>query len=320
MLDPNLAICGRGETRLRFYLDVERFPSDLIKELENINEDFIALHKDSHLSEESLYVKVQISQIMRDYIIRDGIPLDYDLPVDVDLTIEDIVSICGSVCYATGIKDIDILKVVQDARATAYDKKYAERTYQDDGRGLGDYWKNSIRSILSEMGVVDYTKNRLVVVGIGNGLEGDELYAQCEKMIAVDIGEKSLENATKILPNCSMVRAPAENLQGIKSGSQDIYISLRTYQSTYYDRELSLREAYRVVRRGGIVVISVANCFLEQGALIPGLLIPGTQIVDRNLGFVIANKKRSKMSLLNFEEIGMCTSLDEIYVFGRRGK
>lgn len=320
MLDPNPVICGRGETRLRFYINVERFPSYLVKELEAINDDFIALHKDSHLTEESLYVKVQISHIMRDYIVRKGIPIDEDLPVNVDLTIEDIVSICESTCGINGINDLDIYKIVQDARAVAYDKKYAERTYQDDGRGIGDYWEKSVKSILSEMGANDYSNRRLIVVGIGNGIEGKSLYNQCEKIIAVDIGAKSLENAKKILPKCDMINASSENLHGIPSGSQDIYISLRTYQSTYFDRDASLREAYRVVRRGGIVLISVANGFLEQGSIIPGLLIPGTQIVDQNLGFKIANKIRSKMSLLNFEEIGMCTSLDEIYVFGRRGR
>ncbi len=106
----------------------------------------------------------------------------------------------------------------------------------------------------------------------------------------------------------------------IRSGSQDIYISLRTFQSTYFDRPAALREAYRVVRQGGIVLVSVANGFLEQGSIIPGLVIPGTAVVDRDLGFEIANQIRMRMSLLRFEEIGLRTSLDEIYIYGRRGR
>jgi len=320
MLDPNPAICGRGETRLRFYMDVDRFPSYLIREIENINQDFVELHKSAHLSEESLYVRTQIQHIIRDYLVRQGVPIDGDLPIDVDITSVDISRICETNCFFTGKKDIDIDKLVQEARAEAFDKKYADRTYEDDGRGLGDYWKNSVRSILAEMGASDFPKRKIIVVGIGNGLEGKELYANCEKLTAVDIGERSLERAAKILPRAAMIKAPAENLCKIPTGSQDIYISLRTYQSTYFDRNAALREAYRVVRQGGIVLLSIANGFLEQGSIIPGLLIPGTAVVNRNLGFQIADQVRSRMSLLKFEEIGERTSLDEIYVYGRRGR
>ncbi len=320
MLDPNPAICGRGETRLRVHVEVERFPSNLIKEIEIINSDFMELHKDAYLSEKSLYVRMQIHKIMREHLVRGGVPVDDELPVDVDITTDDIIRICESNCIYAGRADIDVHKLVLEARAEAFDKKYADRTYEDDGRGFGDYWRNSVRSILEEMGAPDFPKRRTMVVGIGNGLEGEKLYITCERLIAVDIGEKSLKKAAKALPNASIVRAPAEDLREIASSSQDIYISLRTYQSTYFDRNSALREAYRVVRQGGIVLISVANGFLEQGSMIPGLLIPGTTVVDRNLGFWIANQIRNRMSLLNFEEIGMRTSLDEIYVYGRRGR
>lgn len=320
MLDPNPAICGRGETRLRFDLDVERFPLEIIREIESINGDFIEAHKKEHLSERSLYVKMQIHQIMGDYLVRQGFPLDADLPIDVDLTIDDIYEICNSASVSSAKTGKDVYEIVLEARAEAFDKKYADRTYDDDGRGLGDYWKKSIRRILEEMGARNLDDRRIIVVGIGNGLEGVDLYSNCMNLIAIDIGKRSLEQAQSVLPNATMLRAPAENLEDIKSNSQDIYISLRTYQSTYFDRNAAIREAYRIVRQGGVVILSVANGFLEQGSLIQGLLIPGTSVVDRNLGFHIANQIRSRMALLNFEEIGMCTSLDEIYIFGRRGK
>jgi pyrimidine deaminase RibD-like protein/SAM-dependent methyltransferase len=320
MLDPNVAICGRGETRLRYCIEVERFPSDLVRQIEAINEEFVNLHRDSHLSEASLYVKMQIQQIMRDYLVRSGIPLDDELPVGVDLNTSDISRICEATCTAGGVEVMGIIDLVEKARAEAFDKKYADRTYDDDGRGLGDHWKHMIRSILADMGAADFPKRRVLVVGIGNGLEGRELYADCTRLTAVDIGERSLERARKILPKATLCRAAAENLGMIRSTSQDIYISLRTFQSTYFDRNAALREAYRVVRQGGIVLISVANGFLEQGSIIPGLLIPGTAVVDRNLGFEIAGQIRTRMSLLRFEEIGLCTSLDEIYIYGRRGR
>ncbi len=320
MLDPNPAICGRGETRLRFSVDVERFPLELVREIEKMNEDFIALHKKAHLSEESLYVRMQIQQIMRSHLERAGLPLEDDLPVGVDLTTSDISTICQACGAAAGKTADEIYTLVHRARAEAFDKKYADRTYDDDGRGLGDYWKNSVRSILGQMDAADLTNKRIVVVGIGNGLEGEALYGSCEEVVAVDIGKRSLERAKKAFPAATLLEASAENLEKIPNGSQDIYISLRTYQSTYFDRSAALREAYRVVRQGGIVLISVANGFLESGSMIPGLVIPGTSVVDRDLGFDIASQIRSRMSLMKFEEIGLGTSLDEIYVYGRRGR
>ncbi|MHC4328099.1 MAG: methyltransferase domain-containing protein [Planctomycetota bacterium] len=320
MLDANPAICGRGETRLRYYTEVERFPSELEEVIRDMNKEFVEHHKEAHLSEQSMYVTTQIHEIMRDYLVRRGLKLDDELPVGVDLTTADIMRICEAGLTSGENNDLDVCKEVEDARAEAFDKKYAERTYDNDGRGLGDYWKDSVLTILKEMEVVDFTKRRVVVVGIGNGLEGKDLYAHCENMLAVDIGEKSLEQAKKVLPKAKMQKACAEKLLGVESASQDIYISLRTYQSSYFDRNAALRQAYRVVRQGGIVLVSVANGFLEQGSMIPGLLIPGTAIVDRNLGFHIADQVRSRMSLLRFEEIGMRTSVDEIYVYGRRAR
>lgn len=320
MLDPNPVICGRGETRLRFQIDVERFPLEFVKEIEHMNIEFVELHKKAHLSDESMYVTTQINEIMHDFLIRNGLKLDDTFPVGVDLTTADITHICKA-SFPLGKGDnVDVGKLVEEARAVAFDKKYAERTYEDDGRGLGDYWKHSVRSILAEMGATDFAKRRLVVVGIGNGLEGEDLYATCENLVAIDIGERSLNQVEKVLPKASISKACAENLVAIPSSSQDIYISLRTYQSSYFDRNAALREAYRVVRQGGIVLISVANGFLDQGSIIPGLLIPGTRVVDRNLGFQIADQVRSRMSLLRFEDVGMRTSIDEIYVYGRRAR
>jgi pyrimidine deaminase RibD-like protein/SAM-dependent methyltransferase len=320
MLDPNPAICGRGETRLRYDIGVERFPSALVKEIEAINKEFIELHKDAHLSEESLYVRAQIHHIMRENLVRKGIPLDEELPVGVDLTTSDIGRVCEAACAVSAVDIVGIDDLVEQARAEAFDKKYADRTYDDDGRGLGDHWKHAVRSILTEMGAPDFPKRRITVVGIGNGLEGQGLYADCTKLTAVDIAEKSLQRAARILRRATTCRMAAEDLKGIRTGSQDIYISLRTFQSTYFDRNAALREAYRVVRQGGIVLISVANGFLEQGSMIPGLLIPGTAVVDRNLGFSIASQIRARMCLLRFEEVGERTSLDEIYIYGRRGR
>jgi len=74
-----------------------------------------------------------------------------------------------------------------------------------------------------------------------------------------------------------------------------------------------------VTRQGGLVIISIANGFIGSGnALLPGLVIPRTNVVDRNRPFEVVERIRRKLTLLRFEEIGVRTGLSEIYVYGRR--
>ncbi len=194
MLDPDPDICGEGETRLRFHIDVERFPSNLVKEISSLMSNFVNKHKGVHLPEKSLYVTKQIHKIMGELLTRKGIPLTDDLPINENLTTEDIRVVCESIAVSAGIEDLDIKKLVQEARAEAFDNKYVDRTYDDDGRGQGEYWKDSVRRILGD---TDFQDKPMVVVGIGNGLEGEDLYRECKQLIAVDIAEKSLQEAEK---------------------------------------------------------------------------------------------------------------------------
>lgn len=208
---------------------------------------------------------------------------------------------------------------MRNARAEAFDKKYAEYTYDNDARGLGDFWQHEIRNILKEFHATDYQQRRVINVGIGNGLEGAGLFDSIRALTIVDIAPRSLEYAQRHLPNATAVCNEAENLSDIRTSSQDIYISLRTYQSSLFDVLPSIREAYRVVRQGGLVVISISNAFIgEGGALIHGHIIPRSTAVDQDRPFDVADLIRRKLTTLRFEEIGVRTGLAEIYIYGRR--
>jgi pyrimidine deaminase RibD-like protein len=54
-LDPNLAITGHGEIYLSYHLNVERFPTELARELQRLNKDFFELHRDAHQVATSIY-------------------------------------------------------------------------------------------------------------------------------------------------------------------------------------------------------------------------------------------------------------------------
>jgi SAM-dependent methyltransferase len=235
------------------------------------------------------------------------------------VTIEDLEQYCYSAINQE--KPIDMHDLVSRARGHAFDAKYADYTYDKDVRGLDDSWQREFREILRLLKADDYPRRRLINVGIGNGLEANGIFDQAAHLTAVDVAPKSLERAKARVPAARCLLENAEDLKSVQTASQDIYVSLRTFQSSYFGITKALLEAYRVVRQGGIVLISIANGFLaEDSALIPGLVIPKTNVVNRDRPFEIVEKIRRKLTLLRFEEVGVRTGLAEIYVYGRRGR
>ena len=295
-------------------IEVERFPARLKKEIESLNEEVIEFYRQAHLPTSSLHVTTQITELVRSYLKKAGLDID-DLHFNWDLTIDDLINYCGF-SHEAGTD-----KLVKRARAEAYDKKYADYSYDSDTRGLTNDWQQQCRSILTALGASDYNTRRVINVGIGNGLEAEGIFDEVEHLIAADIAPKSLEAAQARLPGARIVLAEAEDLQAVPTTSQDIYISLRTYQSTYFNVSRAIREIRRVLRPGGVVVISIANGYVGRGGvLIPGLLVPKTNVVDRDRPFFLAERIRQKLTMLRFEELGIRTGLAEIYVFGRRSR
>lgn len=316
MLDPNPIICGRGETFLRNHLRVERFPHDLVREIAEANADFCAPMQAELLPPSSLYVQRQVSTLMAEYLQRQGLAVKR-LPLEWDVVVDDLVNYCSSFECTPPALETEYL--VREARRAAFDKKYADYDYSRDVRGLQDYWPAEVRALLDSLKVGKLASYAVLDVGIGNGIEGVLLTGDCANLTTVDCGVKSIEAARKRLPQARHLVMDAENLHAVPTASQDIYLSFRTYQSSYFDVGKAVREAYRVTRPGGIVLLSVANGFLgDDDVLVPGLVWPNTARVDRDRPYIVVDDVRRRMTLLGFQEIGVRTGLGEIYAYGRR--
>jgi len=317
MLDPNPQILGRGEMALRWgHLSVERFPSELITELEAVNAEFVRVQREAHIPTTSLYVTTQIPDIILQELQREGLEIS-DLPYDWDVSFQDLVQYCLPFCSPRiPWNHEDMLHRI---RGLAFDRKYADYSYANDARGLIPAWQEEFLSIVARMGIGSLTDFRLIDVGIGNGAEGEGLLGEIAALTLVDIGTKSLEAAKTVLPHARTFVADAERLAPIGSSSQDIYVSLRTYQSSYFDIVGGVRQAYRVLRPGGLFIASVANAFVgQEGAIVPGLVIPHTSIVDRDRPFEVGERIRRQLTIMRFEDVGVYSGRTEIYVFGRR--
>lgn len=193
MLDPNPQICGRGETMLRWSnLGVERFPNELIAKIGTLNREFVDLHRSAHLPKDSLYVTSQIPEIMGEMLRRQGVPAQ-DLPADWGITIEDVVG-CGQ-SIDPGHAPCEVRDLVRKARGAAFDRKYVDYSYDQDARGLGDFWKQELRDVFQLLEARDFTRRIMLLVGVGNGLEAEGMFDQMPHLTIADIAPESLKRA-----------------------------------------------------------------------------------------------------------------------------
>ena len=78
----------------------------------------------------------------------------------------------------------------------------------------------------------------------------------------------------------------------------------------------ALKEAYRVIKDNGILIISVANGFLcsESKKILPGLIIPGTEFVDIYRGFSLVKTLYKELIDVGFNDIRIYSSNSELYL------
>lgn len=227
-----------------------------------------------------------------------------------------------SICMSRGADKTSTYDILSKIREDYFTKKYIDYTYQDDLRGLVPNWVNEIEAILSQSSI-NLNSCTVVDVGIGNGLEAPYLFTDAAKLVGADISKRMLKKAKKVFPTMETVCNSADKLHEIETSSIDIYISLRTYQSTLFDIPLSLHEAQRVLKRHGLVIVSIANGFVtgkeDKKKVIRGLLFPGSRdTVDKKAPVRLATEIWEKLTDLGFESVSIRSEKTDAYVWGRK--
>lgn len=273
------------------------------------------------LPPESTYSRIAREDVIS--AIKAGIKNEIDIDlvgIDLDrsLSIVDLESVCES----RGADKTKAYHILSSIRKDYFTKKYINYTYEDDLRGLVPNWANEIKDILSKYSI-DLKSSTVVDVGIGDGLEAPYLLTDVAELIGVDISEDMLTKAKQRFSTLKTIHNSAEDLHEIATSTIDVYISLRTYQSSLFDVPSALREAQRVLKQRGFIIISIANGFvkLEGGEkkLVRGLLFPGSRdIVDKSAPMDFAKQIWKKLTDLGFESVGLNSEKTDVYVWGRK--
>ena len=218
---------------------------------------------------------------------------------------------------------VDTEALLDQIREDYYTSKYLNYRDEADVRGeTGNAWLQDVELAFRQTGV-NLAGADVLYVGVGTGRDLKALFPRVKSLTGVDLSRAMLAEAEKRYPALSAIRASAETLSGIDALSVDLYISLRTFQSSLFDTTPALRHAARVLRPGGSLIVSLPSGFLEtapDGAKtwLPGLLVPGTRVMDRALPRKIADAIQTELEHLMFERIGFHQLSEDLYIYARK--
>ena len=212
---------------------------------------------------ESLYVRKSIAALLAGHMRDMGIDIS-SFRFSSESTLNSLAKRC-QLLYPD-LNFIELRAKFGKARALSYEEKYADRSEMADERYV-DFgsWEAEFRRLLFQLGLSgQLPRMKAINVGIGNGNERPSDYSAFAELTGIDVSEEALQKAKRYLPKMQTIAAEAEDLAVIPSNSQDLYVSLRTYQSSFFGIKAALFEAFRVLRPGGSIIISISNAYVES--------------------------------------------------------
>lgn len=270
------------------------------------------------LSFDNFYAQYDIISFLKREI-KERLNLDLtEIEINSSISFTDLVFICKG----RDKQGSDHYKILSEIREKYFTEKYLNYTYENDLRGIILHWAIEVFSIINLLSI-DLRSSVILEVGVGNGVEIPFLFKDVIELIAVDISSAMLEEVKKKNSYVNIVHNPAEKLDDIDTNSIDLYISLRTYQSSLFDISQSLREMQRVLKPKGTVILSIANGFVNEiegkKKIIRGLLIPNSAgLADKDAPLKIAKRILKKLNQLGFEHTGIKSEKTDVYIWGQK--
>lgn len=302
--DPILTCCN-----------VTRYPDSLLVRILDLNSSFYNSSPQS-LNHAPYYYEMRISHLVMAYLRKCGYPLEPHELSDNKLRL----SLAFQLSQKYSISLQTATNLADDALSYAFNYKYGQYCYENDVRSLDSGWKQNFQNIYSKLSHIPLSENEIINVGVGGGLEAISLFSDCPHLSCVDIAPGGLETIRNHLTHASTLLCSADSLFPVPNNSFDLYVSLRTYNSSFFDIEKAIHEANRILRPNATIIISVANGFLdpEHKCIIPGLIIPCTDFVDIYRGIQTATTILSLLQNHGFERTTISPANTEIYISASR--
>jgi uncharacterized protein len=299
-------------------INLSRLGDKLVKDNEAILSEICALKQQqlqdtnlnisNSLDEGSKYQRYRTADIVLDDLKNSGMNVDI-LKIQAGFTINDLIRICENL-YKENLPCETIREKVFYARSHAFTVKYSEPKEdekliipKDINIQNLQHWTHYLFEILKENSIL-LDDLQVLDVGAGNGHANVDLYKSIRNLRLVDVSAKSLAFAKEKIPCADIIEASAEDLNQIMNDSIDIYFSFRTYQSTLFDIRAALHEAYRVLTRKGVLIISIPIMFPKKdGSIAKGLLRPGGKEPDMEYALKVAHGVADMATCLQFKNV-----------------
>lgn len=314
--DPNLADYLSNDP-IGTFRNIYRYPDNLQRMILQQNLNYYRNGK-QNIKSSPYYSAKRISNIVMEKLQEKGIFISKE-ELQSNKQIEKLIQLIVEK-YKFNIDDAS--KLVNLVMSEAFDEKYATYNYSDDARSLSVDWKNNFLMIYNKLLLSSLENKDILDVGVGSGNEAIALFSDCPNITFVDIAPNGLKKIKKQIPKSNIVVSRAEKLVTLINNSYDMYISLRTYNSSFFNVKQAISEAYRVLKKDGIIIISIANAFLcpENQYIIPGLIIPGTEFVDIYRGFDMIEKLSRELWNNSFEDIQFFPTKVELFLTAKAKK
>lgn len=290
---------------------VYRYPDELQREILFQNERFFLSSKQS-VTHSPYYSENRISRLVIDNLENKGLIITRE-ELNAHKHRNELALV---ICRKYGIEYSTAIGIVQNAISEAFNIKYGTYSYTDDTRSLDPDWKERFFSFYERTSSIPLPDVDIINVGVGGGHEAITLFSNCTSITFVDIASGGLKKIKEKIPDAKTICASAGNLSTIPDGSYDLYISLRTYNSSFFDIQQAINEAKRTLRSNSAIIISVANGFLcpDQQCIIPGLIVPGTEFIDIYRGIDTARQVQSAFFQSDFKDILLYPTNTEIFL------
>ena len=314
--DPQLDVYLKNDPILK-NKNIYRFPEEFQEEIFKQNNSFYKNSK-QNIKNSKYFYNHRISHYLKEKLDTYDIVLDSN---DI-LQKKQVEKLSSYISTNFHLKRKKVSKLITNLLSDAFNNKYAEYDYANDIRSINKDWSKVFHEIYAKTNKKPLEEMNIINVGVGSGHEATELFSHCQNITFVDIAPNGLKKIKELLPYAKTITTRAEDLSMLKDNTYNLYISLRTYNSSFFNINQAIQEAYRILKHNSTVIISISNGFLDtkEKRLIPGIIIPKLNFVDLYRGIDIINNLSKILAKYHFTDIELKPKSGEIYLSAKVNK